>query len=87
VIAVQDDLPFEAARQFKTVKEYITGILAALARIVSTRLIASVVWVADVVFQLTIGRRPPSQLDPMHLNISRLVIAISRVVPTRIGTS
>jgi hypothetical protein len=88
VIAVQDDLPFEAARQLKAVQEYITRVVITFARIVIACSIASIViTVAGVVFRLTVGCRTASKLDPMDLDVARFVIAIPRVVPSRIGAA
>jgi hypothetical protein len=74
VITVQDQLPLEAARELKTVQEHIMRIVIAhsIAPVVIT--------VARVVFRLTVGRRTASKLDPMHLDVSRVVIAITRVL-------
>jgi hypothetical protein len=88
VIAVQDDLPFEAARELKTVQEHITRVVTTLARIMIARSIVPVVMaVASVVFRLPVGRRTPSEFHPMDLDVARFVIAIPRVVPTRIGAA
>jgi hypothetical protein len=88
VIAVQDDLPLEAARELKTVQEHITRVVTTFARIVIPRSIVPVVIaVASVVFRLPVGRRTASQLDPMDLDVARFVIAIPRVIPSRIGAA
>jgi hypothetical protein len=58
------------------------------ARIVIACSIASIViTVAGVVFRSTVGCRTASKLDPMDLDVARFVIAIPRVVPSRIGAA
>ena len=61
--------------------------MTTLARIVPASAIASVVMVAGVDFRLTVGRWLTFQLDSMDLDVTRFVIAIPRIVPSRIGTT
>jgi hypothetical protein len=88
VITVEDDLSFEAARELKTLHEHVSRMMMTLARIEVVRSIVPVViTVANVVLRLMVGRGTASQHDPMNLDVSRLVIAFPRVVPSRIGAA
>jgi hypothetical protein len=77
VIAVEDDLSFESARQVKTLQEDITGIVLPWIGVASARVLSSV---ANVVGRLTVGRWSASEFNPVHLEIAVTVVAFACVV-------
>lgn len=82
MIPIENNLAFEPTRQLETVEENITGIMATIPRI-AVALTRIVVAVARVVIRWMIGRAAP-ELDPVHLDLAGILIAIPRITPSRI---
>jgi hypothetical protein len=82
MIPVQNNFAFEAARQVETLEEDITRITATLPRI-SVGLARIVITLARVVIRRVIGRSAP-ELDPLHLDLAGILVAIPRIIPSRI---
>jgi hypothetical protein len=82
MITVDDELAFESARQVETLEEDIAGIMATLPRI-AVALTGIVIALARVVIRRMFGRVAP-ELDPVHLDLAGILVAMPRIIPSRI---
>ncbi len=82
VITVPDDLSLEAARELEAIQENIARVVAPVAPIAVSP--ADIVIAVAGILVLAIGAGATSQLDPVHLDLTDLVIAIPRIAPSRI---
>ena len=80
MIPVENDFPFEPTRQVETLEEDVTGIMATLTGVALARIVIAV---ARIVIRGMVGRCAP-ELDPVHLELAGILIAIPWITPTRI---
>jgi|SRR5213593_750502 len=75
VLAVEDDLALQSARQLDTVEEHVAWIDLAVARIPIA--IADVLITVTRVVLFAIGAGTSSQFDPRHLDVANVVVAVT----------
>lgn len=81
VITVQNDLSFEFTRELKTVQEEVTGVVLTIA-LIAVSVADVLVAVARVLSRLRIGRWATTQLNPVDLDLTDVVIAIPWIAPS-----
>jgi hypothetical protein len=80
VITVDDDLAFESARQFETVEKHVARV--AIARVSIS--FANVLVAVPRVVIARISLRCAAEFDPVDLKVARVLITVSRIIPTRV---
>jgi hypothetical protein len=80
IIAVDNHLAFESARQFESVEKHISRV--AIARIPVS--LANVLVAVPRVIIARIRCPCAPEFDPMNVEVARVLITVSRIIPTRV---
>jgi hypothetical protein len=80
MITVDDHLAFESARQFETVEKHVARV--AVARVPVS--FANVLVAIPRFVIAGIGLPCASEFDPVDLKVTRVLITVSRIIPTRV---
>jgi hypothetical protein len=81
VIPIENQLAFEAARQVDLSEEDVSRVVVSLTGVAIT-----VTWIVVTLSRVVerIIRRTAPELDPMNVDVARILVAIPRIVPSRI---
>jgi len=85
VIAVEDQLTFETARQFQISEEHVARVVLAI-----TSVAIAVTWIVVALSRIVVKwvfRRTPADSDPMNVDVAGIVIALSGISPSGIATA
>jgi hypothetical protein len=80
MIAVHDDLAFESARQFQPVEKHIARVAVTQIPVSFANILVAVPRVVVAGIRCALA----AEFDPMDLEVTRVLIAIAQIIPTRI---